>query len=485
MANRGQDRVAVIGAGIAGLVTAKVLREDGFDVTVFEKESGYGGVWLQSRTYPGLRANNSRDTYAFSDHPYPKTADRFPTAPQIRDYLASYVARFTLESSLRRSTEVARVARAGAGFELEVVSSGSSEVLTFDYVVVCAGTFSEPQVPEVEGADRFGGKLLHSSEAIDPGLSIGQRVVVVGAGKSALDCAAYASSQARECTLVLRNPYWMAPRYLPGRIPIDRLMMTRLSEALFPYHRANRFERFLQGRGARLARLTLKGTLREFQLQLRMPPVHVPAEPYPVGIEVLGVASEFFAAARAGKVTSRRDRIESFPGGDTVQLASGEQIAADVVIFATGWRQPLSFLDSELRAMVVDDGHFRLYRHIVPPAEPRLGFIGYASSTACQLSAEVSAHWLSQMFRGELELPPAESMDAEIDRVHAWLREAIPGRADGYYVGVHVGHHIDELMIDMGLPTRRKRNVITEYALPLFPKRYRGLAEERRRVRAG
>ena len=48
--------VCVIGAGLSGLVTAKVLKHDGFDVTVFEKAPTIGGVWAPSRAYPGLRA---------------------------------------------------------------------------------------------------------------------------------------------------------------------------------------------------------------------------------------------------------------------------------------------------------------------------------------------------------------------------------------------------------------------------------------------
>jgi len=87
-------RVCVIGAGISGLVTAKVLLEDGFDPLVFEKDAALGGVWSPSRTYPGLCANNTRDTYAFSDHPYPPTAGMFPSAEQVRDYLGSYADRF-------------------------------------------------------------------------------------------------------------------------------------------------------------------------------------------------------------------------------------------------------------------------------------------------------------------------------------------------------------------------------------------------------
>src|SRR5512143_3727213 len=90
------NRVCVIGAGIAGLVTAKVLKEDGFDITVFEKHSELGGVWAASRTYLGLRANNPRETYAFSDYPYPETADDFPAAEQVRSYLGSYADHFGL-----------------------------------------------------------------------------------------------------------------------------------------------------------------------------------------------------------------------------------------------------------------------------------------------------------------------------------------------------------------------------------------------------
>jgi hypothetical protein len=137
-----RKRVVVIGAGIAGLVTAKVLRDDGFDVTAFEKEPAIGGVWAESRTYPGLRANNSRRSYAFSDHPYDRSADAFPTADQVRRYLASYVARFGLAPLIRLSTEVVGVSRRGAGFEVAVRGPDGPACLVCDFVVVCALTFS-------------------------------------------------------------------------------------------------------------------------------------------------------------------------------------------------------------------------------------------------------------------------------------------------------------------------------------------------------
>jgi dimethylaniline monooxygenase (N-oxide forming) len=75
-------RVCVIGAGLAGSVTARALRDDGFEVVVFERLPTIGGGWAASRTYPRLRANNPRETYAFCDFRYPATADEYPTAKQ-------------------------------------------------------------------------------------------------------------------------------------------------------------------------------------------------------------------------------------------------------------------------------------------------------------------------------------------------------------------------------------------------------------------
>ena len=485
MKDKRGGRVGVIGAGIAGLVTAKVLREDGFDVIVFEKEPAIGGVWIESRTYPGLRTNNSRDTYAFSDHPYDRSCDVFPTAEQVRTYLASYVARFGLAPLIRLSTEVVRVSGRGDQFAVETCGPMGLSTVLCDFVVVCAGTFSEPYVPVIAGADRFDGTVVHSSQATDSVLFAGRRVVVVGAGKSALDCAAWAGSHAQACTLVFRKPHWMMPRHFPGGIPADQLAMGRLTEAFLRYHRRSPVEQLLHGPGKKLTELVWRAVSLLFRLLLRMPAAMVPDEPMPAGIENLGFGKEFYDMARRGQLILRRDSIMAFPGGREILLAGGDRVAADVVVFATGWRQSLSFLAPELRAAVVSDGRFQLYRHILPPAEQRLGFVGYASSTACQLTSEISAHWLSQCFRGQLALPSVDEMRSELRRVRAWLEEVLPARPQGYFVGPYLVHHIDDLMTDMGLPTRRTSNFVSEYLGRFSPVRYQDLAEERRLARNG
>ena len=481
-------RACVIGAGLSGLVAAKVLTQDGFDVVVFDKAGEPGGVWAASRTYPGLRANNSRETYAFSDAPYPDTADDFPTAEQVRAYLNAYVDRFGLRPLIRLSTEVLSVRRAAsAGFEVVVRPAGGNPiVLEFDFVVVCNGVFSEPQTPHLDGQERFSGVILHSSRLTDPRIVIGKRVVVVGAGKSAMDCAGWAARHAQRCTLVFRSPHWMAPRYVLGRIPIDRMIFTRWFELFLPYHRMSRFETFLHGPMRGLVRLWWRMWSRLIRRSLDIPAVLVPDAALPAGFENLGIGGECYDALRRGTLHLRRASIERFVGARALSLDTAETIDTDVVILATGWRQSVSFLDGELSSAVLRNGRVWLYRHILPPQEPRLGFIGYASSTACQLTAEVGAHWLSQCFQGQLRLPNVAGMNREIARVLEWASDVFPARSQGFFIGPYLSRYLDDLLRDMQLPCRRAGNVFAEFFAPLWPHRYRHLADERRRqVRVG
>jgi dimethylaniline monooxygenase (N-oxide forming) len=481
------SRVCVIGAGIAGLVTAKVLLEDGFEVSVFEKEATLGGVWAASRAYPGLHANNPRESYAFSDHPLPSTTDDFPSAPQIRAYLESYAERFGVAAWIRFGTEVVRVARAEDGdrWEVTVRESGRAERLEFDLVVVCNGVFSEPNVPQVSGVERFAGPVLHSSQLTDPELMTDRRVVVVGAGKSALDCATWAAREGRSCALVFRRAQWMAPRYFFGAVRMDWVVLTRFAETLMRYYRPTRREAFRHGPGRPIVLLwwrTLSHLLRRMQ---GMTPPLVPDRPLPAGLESIGVAHETYDLVHEGRINPKRGAIRRVTGPTTLELDTGETLEADLVVFATGWRQRIPFLDDDLRTRLEHDGGFRLYRLILPPDVPGLGFIGYNSSTASQLTAEVGAHWLSQVFLGALALPSVAAMDREIDRFRRWAAEVMPSRAGGFFVGPHLAHYLDELMRDMGLPTVRTRVFLAEQFRPVWATRYRGLGEERRRVRSG
>lgn len=165
-------RIGIIGAGIAGLVTAKTLAQFGHDVTVFEKEAELGGVWAGSRRYPGLTTQNPRETYAFADFPMPSSYPEWPTGTQMQAYLESYCDHFGFRSALRLGTQVLEVSPAGPRWRVRVcdLASGEQREDLFDHVVVCNGIFSIPSIPAFPGSDTFrqaGGQILHTSEFTD------------------------------------------------------------------------------------------------------------------------------------------------------------------------------------------------------------------------------------------------------------------------------------------------------------------------------
>lgn len=99
-------KIAIIGAGFSGLVNARVQREFGNDVTVFDKVSDVGGVWSKSRRYPGLRTQNDKGSYALSELKMSKKYPQWPSGEQVQEYLEEYVDKFNLRPTLRLSTEV-------------------------------------------------------------------------------------------------------------------------------------------------------------------------------------------------------------------------------------------------------------------------------------------------------------------------------------------------------------------------------------------
>jgi dimethylaniline monooxygenase (N-oxide forming) len=59
--------VAIVGAGASGLVAAKILLDDGFNVTLFDRQRQVGGVWCAESAYANLHTQQPAGTMEFSD----------------------------------------------------------------------------------------------------------------------------------------------------------------------------------------------------------------------------------------------------------------------------------------------------------------------------------------------------------------------------------------------------------------------------------
>ena len=161
-------------------------------------------------------------------------------------------------------------------------------------------------------------------------------------------------------------------------------------------------------------------------------------------------------------------------------MVEGVRVAADVVVLAVGWLQELPFFDAETQAKLIEpDGQYRLHRMIVNPDLPGLGFVGFNSSFASALSAELGAHWLARYFDGELSRHPTDAgMGAEIARTLEWKRRdrKVASTYGGLCIAPFHHVHFDELMEDMGAK-KKPANVLAAHLVPISPSAYAKLLE--------
>ena len=483
-------KIAVVGAGFAGLASAKVLREFGHEVTVFDKTPDVGGVWSATRRYSGLRTQNNKGSYSFSDLPMPKDFPEWPSGEQVQGYLEQYVARHDLGVSLRLSTEVVRAelttSEDGWLVTARHVGDPVGDPEPFDHLVVANGIFSDPVIPGFEGLAqlmRAGGKVVAASQLASVEEARGKNVVVVGYGKSACDVAGELGQVAAGTHVVARNLLWKLPKRIGKALNYKYLLLTRLGEGLFRYQTvAGGMERFLHGPGdpVRRSMLSSVGAVCSRQLRLKEVGLVPRGEFSDIARSTVSLATDgFFEQVADGAITVHRDtEVERLAadehGAPVAVLSDGTTVGADLVVCGTGFHQRVPFLDDDLQARLKDDrGNFQLYRQILPHDVPHLTFSGYNSSLFSPLSAEMAAAWTAAHLAGTLDLPPLEVRREHVtDRV-AWMEKRTEGKhARGTNVIPFSLHQIDEMLddLDLDLPPATKA---TQWLMPVRPKAYR------------
>lgn len=484
-------KIAIIGAGFAGLTTARHLRDFGHEVTVFEKVKDVGGVWSTTRLYPGVSTQNGKDTYHLSDFPMPKSFPEWPSGQQVQAYLQSYAEKFGLLPLLRLSTPVTAARQLADGrwkvtFKPE---KGAEQTEEFDFLTICNGIFSTPAVPDFAGQDAFraaGGMICHSSEFLNAQDAKGKNVVVIGYGKSSCDVAVGLVDHAASMTIVARELIWKMPKKLGGVLNYKYLFLTRMGEALFPYIHLKGFEKFLHGAG-KPVRNSMVGSVQSLitkQLKLKKLNAQPRGSFERIARSTVSLVTDgFFKLVEQGRIAIKRDTAIAqlvVDGGKRFAiLKSGEKIPADIVICGTGWRQEVPFLDADMQSRIMDErGNFRLYRCILPVGVSNLAFNGYNSSFFSPLSAEMGALWVAALIGKGLNLPsPAEQL-AMTDRRLRWMEERTEGKhARGTNIIPFSMHQIDELLGDMGLTASAMQRFM-EWQMPVNPGKYARVAKD-------
>ncbi|CAG9821332.1 unnamed protein product [Phaedon cochleariae] len=216
-------RVAIIGAGAAGLASLRHAKEYGFDCDVFEMRENLGGTWIYtddvgtdrfgypvySAMYKGLRTNLPKEVMGFPDFPIPEQNKSYLTQAEILDFLNLYADRYNLRNFIKFNSIVSEIRPLSTNsWQLTYIQKPTHEktTATYDAVMVCNGHYNDPVVPEIPGEEIFRGEIQHSHTFRSPEPYEGKRVLVVGAGPSGLDITLQLSKVASEVVFSHHSP---------------------------------------------------------------------------------------------------------------------------------------------------------------------------------------------------------------------------------------------------------------------------------------
>ncbi|GMI98302.1 hypothetical protein like AT1G62620 [Hibiscus trionum] len=354
-------KVAVVGGGFAGLVTARELQREGHRVTLFEKANNVGGIWLydsrletdllgldpnreivHSSLYKSLRVNLPRQIMGFSDYPFVDPR-HFPGHEEVLRFLEDFARDFGLMELIRFGHEVVRVERVNEASHEWVVESRTRESESrwglkedvFEAVVICNGKHTEPNIAEFSGRDTWPGLQMHSHNYRTPERFENKIVVLIGNGSSANDILKEISPLAKQVHQAVRGP------------------------------------------DSQLKRLEKHDNAWQHSM------------------------------------------IECARNDGKVVFQDGSIVDADVIIHCTGYKFHFPFLRSNGIITVDNNRVGPLYQHVFPPSlAPQLSFVGLPYKAVPSIVMELQAKWVAKVLSGEVKLPTRVEMAYSVEELY-------------------------------------------------------------------
>jgi cation diffusion facilitator CzcD-associated flavoprotein CzcO len=206
-------RVAIVGAGMAGVLSAIKLREAGLDdLVVYEKAARLGGTWREN-TYPGIACDVPSHLYSYSFEPNPDWSHRFSPGAEIEAYFEGVAQKHGVTERIRFGEEVTRCEWRDGRWQLET-KTGRRDAA--DVVIAATGVLHHPKYPEIAGLDSFQGACFHSARWDHSVPLDGRRVGVVGTGSTAVQITSAVVDRVAKFSLFQRTAQWIAPQENPA-----------------------------------------------------------------------------------------------------------------------------------------------------------------------------------------------------------------------------------------------------------------------------
>jgi cyclohexanone monooxygenase len=211
---RSKVDAVVIGAGFSGLYMLYRLRDLGLTVRGFERGADVGGTWYWNR-YPGARCDSEslEYCYSFDTELYQEWQwrERWPSQPEILDYLRHVADRYDLRGLIRFNTVVIR-ASFDAGSSMWSVESDDGEQVFARYLISAVGCLSAKRIPRFPGLESFAGDWYHSGAWPLEGVDLaGKRVGLIGTGCTGIQMVPEIAREAASLLVFQRTANFSVP----------------------------------------------------------------------------------------------------------------------------------------------------------------------------------------------------------------------------------------------------------------------------------
>jgi dimethylaniline monooxygenase (N-oxide forming) len=411
-----KKRIAIIGAGPSGLVSAKACLEHGLEPTVFEKYSVIGGVWASS-AWSGMHTNLSKWSCMFSDFPWPDDMQDFPIQSEVLEYLKNYADKFDVTDRIRFNSEVSLLKKNEDGWFLGTKDG----VEQFDAVIIASGFFTEGVIPAIKGQSKFQGHIFHSSEFMPSSVTADNRIVVCGGSFSAYELASeFAKVSNMPVAHVFRRPAWVLKRNFPvgqgTTVPVDFASYSR---------------KFNQAKAGLRVEEIRQRTIDFFNKTFGNPKdIHpdLAVSDSPLEPPFVVISDDYLDLVKEGRIIPVCGASYRF-NQNSMCIDSRREIAADTVVMATGFRATLPFLNNDDKAKIEFDENNQFMPAILsetvwPNEIQDMGFVGFYRGPFFAIM-ELQARWVAGVFSGDIEPPSKDDLMSGIEKARS-IRSAMP-----------------------------------------------------------